>query len=194
MPAAPGDLAALCAAVERLPTTLRRIWIMRYVERMPVANIATILQTRPATIEADLIRALTEIRTKLWREPECKASPTGKHARKLVFGVCRHCGLWALMAVLLVTGCSDPDRWAHVDAPDIGDITCTCNEMHSACAVFVGRDPPRQPQGSVRVFQFQPSGRILGFSCELGTMRVRIPTYEKAPAAVPVSNNSAVIL
>ena len=59
------ELAAIWATVNRLPGRQQRCFVLRYVEELPVAEIAEALQIEIGTVKAHLARAVGAIRRRL---------------------------------------------------------------------------------------------------------------------------------
>jgi RNA polymerase sigma-70 factor (ECF subfamily) len=64
-------LAAVWAKVERLPNRQRTCFMLRYVEEMPIGEIARAMQLEVGTVKAHLARAVGAVRRHLqeWERP-----------------------------------------------------------------------------------------------------------------------------
>lgn len=56
------QLAAVWASVNRLPARQRTCFVLRYVEELPIAEIARVLQLEVGTVKAHLARAVGAVR------------------------------------------------------------------------------------------------------------------------------------
>jgi RNA polymerase sigma-70 factor (ECF subfamily) len=59
------DVAAIWAAVERLPSRQKSVFLLRFAEDLSIGEIAHSLALRPGTVKSHLSRALSTVRTRL---------------------------------------------------------------------------------------------------------------------------------
>jgi RNA polymerase sigma-70 factor (ECF subfamily) len=59
------DVAAVWAAVERLPSRQRSVFLLRFAEDLSIDEIAHSLALRPGTVKSHLSRALSTVRTRV---------------------------------------------------------------------------------------------------------------------------------